>query len=123
MFYKISLHFQSDNDFTHVPYNGILIALRILRWPRWVSGLLDGVSLEFQSNEPNDAWVDGDSRVPNIIEGPLHCHPYGRLQRRAAHPFWSRPPRNHNFPIIFAFNQEDAAANAGQSLTATQTFA
>jgi len=87
MFYKISLHFQSDNDFTHVPYNGILIALLILRWPRWVSGLLDGDSLEFQSKEPNDAWVDYDSRVPNIIEGPLHRHPYGRLQKRAAHPF------------------------------------
>jgi len=32
-------------------------------------------------------------------------------------------PHEINFPIIFAFNQEDAAANAGQSLTATQTFA
>src|SRR3972149_2419552 len=103
MFYKISLHFQSDNDFTHVPYNGILIALRILRWPRWVSGLLDGVSLEFQSNEPNDAWVDGDSRVPNIIEGPLHCHPYGPAPRSsgAARPssFLPSPPKWSHVPL------------------------
>ena len=89
MFDKISLHFQPDNDFPLVPYNGILIALSNVGWSRWVSGLLllDGDSLESQSNEPNDAWVDYDSRGPNIIVSPLHRHPYGRLQRRAAHPF------------------------------------
>jgi hypothetical protein len=40
MFYKISLHFQLDIDFPHVPYNGILIAYHHVGWLRWVSGLL-----------------------------------------------------------------------------------
>lgn len=40
MFYKISLHFQVDNDFPHGPYNGILIAYHHVGWSRWMSGLL-----------------------------------------------------------------------------------